>query len=152
MIDQRAAATMLSAVSRLEQANVRGTAVGIEIAAPASMKMQRRMWAGALLALMFSFGCPGDDIDGPGSDANVADGPQDGPACPAGLKPFYRDPGCGGDAVIFCAASDDGCLGPEICTCEGKTSRLCTWGEKPFRHYGACGTDGGQERPLNWPI
>lgn len=92
-------------------------------------------------------------FDMPAADGrDVADGPEDGPACSAGLKPFYRDPGCGGDAVIFCAASDDGCLGPEICTCEGKTSRLCSWSEKPFRHYGACGTDGGQERPLTWPI
>lgn len=72
--------------------------------------------------------------------------------CPAGLRPYYGNPGCDRDAVAVCAASDDGCLGPEICTCDGKTSRLCSWHETPFRHFGACGTDGGPARPGNRPL
>ena len=126
------------------------------------MQLQRWVSWGALLGGLLSSGCPEDDADETGTkrdsgvDAPVdlravdspADAPQDGPMCSIGLKPFYKDPGCGGGAVAVCAASDDGCFGEEICLCDGRTSRKCIWSEAPFRHVGACGSnDGSQDGP-----
>jgi hypothetical protein len=123
---------------------------------------------GLLFAAIVSSGCPGDDTEAPRSgmvkdagvdapaDTNadsvlpldqalddrsvplVMDGPADGLTCPAGLKPYYRDPGCGGEAVAVCAASDDGCFGQEICLCDGRNSRRCSWSDSPYRHVGPC--------------
>lgn len=121
-----------------------------------------------MAAVVWFAACPGDDdgptvgggLDGgpdaplsldaqdaPGADAADVpvggdDGPTDGPACPTGLKPYYKDPGCGAEAVFVCAMNDDGCFGPEICLCDGRTSRMCSWSPAPYRHIGAC-SDGG---------
>ena len=132
------------------------------------MRIRRSVGAGGLLfAVLVSAGCPGDDTAGPGNgtvlDAGIDappdtkvidsdDGPTDGPACSAGLKPFYQEPGCGGQAAAVCAASDDGCFGQEICLCDGRTSRKCTWSEAPFRHLGPCtDTDARTDRPDDGP-
>jgi hypothetical protein len=132
------------------------------------MQLQRWVCWGALLGGLLSSGCPGDDtgpsptgpkidsgIDAP-ADVEVADGPAvlDGPAdglvCSPGYKPYYRDPGCGGEAVAVCAQADDACFGEEICLCDGRNSRRCSWSSSPYRHVGPCGgtdapTEGGTD-------
>jgi hypothetical protein len=79
----------------------------------------------------------------PESVADVGDGPHDGLMCRMGLRKFYPDPGCDAEAVAICAENDDGCYGVEICLCDGRTSRRCTWSESPFRHLGPCERDAG---------
>jgi hypothetical protein len=119
----------------------------------------RLVRVGALFTLMASTGCPGDDTepsitvrdsgaDSPLDTETAGDAPQDGPTCSVGLKPFFKDPGCNGQVAPICAASDDGCFGQEICLCDGRTSRKCTWSEAPFRHFGPCtDTDAPSDRP-----
>ena len=127
--------------------------------------MRRLVRVSALFALVGTTGCPADDSERPdpnpvrdsGTDSPLdtktpGDAIQDGPGCSVGLKPFYKDPGCSGEVAPICAASDDGCFGDEICLCDGRTSRKCTWSEVPFRHIGACAStdgrsDGGDDGP-----